>query len=355
MSGMEVWQMKLNKMREQMAEAFAHSLREDKIPWEIEWDTGRPMNPVTGKEYRGTNSLWLSYTADKRGYTDPRWCTYKQAQGQGWQVRRHETGTKIEFWSMYDTEKKKKLTLEEAWDLEKTLGKEYFDRVKPISSVYTVFNASQIDGIPQIEQKHDRLQVAEIMSDRNRLIKNMGVGFAEEGDSAFYRPSTDTITMPEAGRFKSEYGYISTFLHEAGHATGHVTRLNRDLTGSFGSERYAREELRAEIASAFTAQTLGLGIPEYGKCMDNHKAYIQSWAEILENSPKELFSAIKDAEHISDYLIEKGGFGMEQDLEVESFHKIDGCIEKYMRRETARQKSISGNQRLRSRIPEMSM
>ncbi|MCR4716373.1 MAG: hypothetical protein K5656_04250, partial [Lachnospiraceae bacterium] len=123
---------------------------------------------------------------------------------------------------------------------------------------------------------------------------------------AFYRPSEDSITMPPIESFWAEYNYLSTFLHEAGHSTGHESRLNRDLTGIFGSEKYAKEELRAEIASAFTTQAIGLEGTMSREHIDNHKAYIQSWIAEIKNDPNELFKAIIDATKISDYLIEKG-------------------------------------------------
>ena len=144
----------------------------------------------------------------------------------------------------------------------------------------------------------------------------MGLDFHEGGTEAYYRPSSDSITMPPDTYFKDDYGYMSTFLHECGHATGHESRLNRDLTGRFGSPEYAKEELRAEIASAFTAQDLGFGVSPDGLtlALDNHKAYIQSWISVIEDQPNELFAAIKDAEKISDYLLEKGEFIQDKDF-----------------------------------------
>lgn len=113
--------------------------------------------------------------------------------------------------------------------------------------------------------------------------------------------------MPDIDRFRNEYSYMATFLHEASHATGHKSRLNRDLTGAFGSPEYAKEELRAEISSAFTSQALGLSQSDM-EHMENHKAYIQNWIAALEQNPNELFAAIKEAGKISDYLLEKGDF-----------------------------------------------
>lgn len=305
--------MKLNRMREEMINSFIDCLKKDTIPWHRSWSAKqRPFNAVTNTTYRGVNSLWLSYNQFAREFDDPRWCTFKQAQTQGWKIKPGSKGTRVEYWSLYDTEEKRKLTQREAKQLSDELTLEEFkNRVKPISNVYTVFNGEQIDGIPKYEEKTYELNTEELLQKRDTLLKNMNVDFSEGGDKAFYNPSRDRITLPEMNRFETEYDYMATLLHEAGHATGHISRLNRDMTGVFGSPEYAKEELRAEIASAFTAQELGLDY-EQNEHMENHEAYVQNWIDVLENEPNELFAAIKDAEKISDYLIEKGEFGLEE-------------------------------------------
>lgn len=305
--------MKLNKMREEMINSFIDCLKKDTIPWHRSWSaTERPYNAVTNTAYHGANSLWLSYNQFAREFDDPRWCTFKQAQTQGWKIKPGSKGTRVEFWSLYDTEEKRKLTQREAKQLSDELTLEEFkNRVKPISNVYTVFNGEQIDGIPKYEEKTYELNTEELLQKRDTLLKNMNVDFSEGGDKAFYNPSRDRITLPEMNKFETEYDYMATLLHEAGHATGHISRLNRDMTGVFGSPEYAKEELRAEIASAFTAQELGLDY-EQNEHMENHEAYVQNWIDVLENEPNELFAAIKDAEKISDYLIEKGEFGLKE-------------------------------------------
>lgn len=305
--------MKLNRMREEMINSFIDCLKKDTIPWHRSWSAKqRPFNAVTNTTYRGVNSLWLSYNQFAREFDDPRWCTFKQAQTQGWKIKPGSKGTRVEFWSLYDTEEKRKLTQREAKQLSDELTLEEFkNRVKPISNVYTVFNGEQIDGIPKYEEKTYELNTEELLQKRDTLLKNMNVDFSEGGDKAFYNPSRDRITLPEMNRFETEYDYMATLLHEAGHATGHISRLNRDMTGVFGSPEYAKEELRAEIASDFTAQELGLDY-EQNEHMENHEAYVQNWIDVLENEPNELFAAIKDAEKISDYLIEKGEFGLEE-------------------------------------------
>jgi antirestriction protein ArdC len=207
---------------------------------------------------------------------------------------------------MYDKEEKRKLTNKEVYELREKLSDEEFkERVKPVSNTYTVFNAEQIEGIPKLvvaSQEYDKEMCIEIRDD---VLKGLGVSLNEGGNKAFYRPSEDSITMPPIESFWAEYNYLSTFLHEAGHSTGHESRLNRDLTGIFGSEKYAKEELRAEIASAFTTQAIGLEGTMSREHIDNHKAYIQSWIAEIKNDPNELFKAINDATKISDYLIEK--------------------------------------------------
>ena len=297
-----------HSIRSSIAKEFVKSLNENQIPWRAMWENQRAYNASTGKDYRGVNAVWLSYQAGQKGYTDPRWCTFAQANMHGWSIKKGEKGTKIEFWSTYDTKTRQNLTQAEA----DKIVREDPEREKDMYMMakrYIVFNAEQIRGIPPLE-KQAEVDMAAIGAQRDVLLRNMGLAFHEGGDQAFYRPSEDSITMPPDSAFKNDYGYMSVFLHECGHATGHESRLNRDLTGTFGSEKYAKEELRAEIASAFTSQALGFSAGEVDQTahMENHKAYIQSWAKAIKDAPNELFAAIKDAEAISDYLIEKGEF-----------------------------------------------
>lgn len=308
--------MKLNRMREEMINSFIDCLKKDTIPWHRGWSSERPFNAVTNTEYHGANALWLTYNQQAQLYKDPRWCTFKQAQSKGWKIKQGSKGTKIEFWSLYDTEEKRKLTRTEAKQLTDELtAEEFTNRVKPVSNTYTVFNGEQIEGIPLYEIRKNVLHLDEFLSGRNKLIENMKVGFKEGGNEAFYSMAEDMIVLPKINQFDNEFEYITTFFHEAGHATGHVSRFNREMPSARGTDIYAREELRAEIASAFAAQTFGIDYTQ-NKYMENHEAYIQDYINILENKPNELFAAIKDAEKISDYLIEKGEFGLEKETEM---------------------------------------
>ena len=295
------------KVRTALAETFLNALKEDKIPWRKCWNAA-PLSFSTGKPYRGINNLMLSYVADEKGYQDTRWMTYKYAQDHGWQVRKGEKSVRVEYWTYYDTQLKKKLDQDEVVRIQR----EEPERLKDIrlaAYTYNVFNVEQIDGdIPPLQKEESRVNLEQLTAQRDLFLTNLGVAFGEGGDRAFYSPGLDKIYLPYADTFTSDYAYMCTLLHEAGHATGHPSRLNRDLSGSYGSSEYAKEELRAEIASAFTAQALHLPLTETGLAfeIENHKAYIQSWIEVLSKDPNELFAAIKDADKIADYLLEHG-------------------------------------------------
>lgn len=303
-------------LRDRIAEEFVKALTEDQLPWESMWVSQRAYNPISEKNYRGVNAVWLSYQASERGFSDPRWCTFKQAADKGWHVKKGEKGTCVEFWSVYDSKTRKAVSLSEADSIVRS-DPDRKEDLRIMAKHYTVFNAQQIEGIPELQQDA-QVDITAVRGQRDVLIKNMALGFHEGGDQAFYRPSEDSVTMPPESAFKDDYGYMSVFLHECGHATGHESRLNRPLGGTFGSESYAKEELRAEIASAFTSQALGFGAQsaDARAAMENHKAYVQSWAKAIKDAPNELFAAIKDAEKISDYLIEKGEFKLPERVAV---------------------------------------
>ena len=308
----------LSKVREELAQTFLAALNQGQLPWHKCWSQALPVNAVTGKKYRGINTLVLSYYGDRRGYTDTRWCTYNQAQDKGWQVRKGEKGVRVEYWACYDSKEKKLLSWD---DVRKKLkaDPDYEKHLQLRCRTYTVFNAAQIDGIPE-QERGPSTDIGALRDKRDTLIRNMGIGYEERGAQAYYSPSSDMVTLPPEATFDDTYSYMATFLHECGHATGHQDRLNRNLTGGFGSESYAREELRAEIASAFVSQELGLQMEQSAmeENLDLHKAYIQSWVSFLQEQPEELFAAIREADRISDYLIQAGEFHREQVLHLSS-------------------------------------
>ena len=296
-----------NKTRNQLAEMFVKSLSEEKLPWHAVWNTYPQQNAVTKKAYRGINAFLLAMASEELGFDDPRWCTFSQAKKKGWSIRKGAKGVPVEFWSAINVHTHEVVDFKEAArQLRDGEAKEgdfnYYSR-----NSY-VFNAQQIDGIPALKQEAPMVDIGLIRQNRDTLIKNMAVGFDGNGTDCHYSPSKDKIVMPPESDFRDTYGYMCSFLHEAGHATGAPSRLGR----GFGvtREEYAIEELRAEIASAMTSQQLGIPLTDeqMQRNLDLHKAYIQSWAQAIRDAPKVLFDAIKDAEQISDYLVDKGEF-----------------------------------------------
>lgn len=303
-----------NKTREQLAEMFIKSLDEQKLPWHAVWNTHPQQNAVSAKPYRGINAFLLSMVAAAFGYEDPRWCTFNQAKKKGWSIKKGAKGVPVEFWSAINIRTKEVMDFREAAQKIRDGEAEQGD-FRYYNRNFHVFNAAQIEGMPELKRVTPTADIGLIRQNRDTLIKNMAVGFDGNGTDCHYSPAQDKIVMPPESDFRDTYGYMCSFLHEAGHATGAPGRLGR----GFGStrEEYAIEELRAEIASAMTSQQLGIPLTEeqMQSNLDLHKAYIQGWAQAIKDAPKVLFDAIKDAEQISDYLIDKGEF--RQVIEVE--------------------------------------
>ena len=309
--------MKTSKTREELVNYILESLEAETIPWHRGWVTEPPVNATTGRRYHGINMVYLSIVAMMKGYKDPRWVTFNQAKEKGWTVQKGSVSVPLEFWTLYDKKEKQNLSYREAELLLAEIGsEEYKTRVYAMLKTFRVFNGSQIDGIPEFESVNKEKMPEELIDIRDSIIRGLGVGFQEGGNSAYYSPGQDMIVLPSMEQFETHEGYMSTFLHESAHSTGHASRLDRDLTGKMRGydERYAVEELRAEISSAMMSMILGIDNPEM-EYKDNHRAYIQSWIKNIKEKEETLFSAIKDAESISDYIIKSAGLDKELDIE----------------------------------------
>lgn len=282
---------------ERIAEQLIEQLKEGRAPWQKPWGTDgvdfMPTNAATGKRYKGVNAMALM--AEDRA--DQRWLTYKQAEAMGAQVRKGERGTGVIYWKFEDEQ-----TLKDARGkpVKNDAGETMKVKValeRPRAFYATVFNAEQVDGMspanvrePRPFDQHARAEA---------IMANSGVKITEApGDQAFYRRDIDTVRLPERGQFHSEALFYATALHELGHATGHPTRIDRDPGGPFGSEGYAKEELRAEIASLILGNDLGIGHDP-----SQHVAYVASWIKVLTEQPLEIMRACADAEKIRDYVL----------------------------------------------------
>jgi putative DNA primase/helicase len=283
---------------EMVAEKLIEKLREGTAPWQKPWQPGEsesflPVNPTTGQRYRGINAILLM--SQERG--DQRWMTFKQAAALNARVRKGEKGTPVEYWKFTDEQTKVDADGQPVLDDAGKPVKQAVKLERPRVFFATVFNAEQIDGLPPLQPRKEQ-EWNPVKRVQDILLTSGAVVRHGERDRAFYRPATDSIHLPDTAQFPTADSYYATALHELGHWTGHESRLNRDLGHPFGSEGYAREELRAEIASMILGDELGIGHDP-----GQHAAYVGSWIKALEEDPLEIFRASADAEKIHDYVL----------------------------------------------------
>lgn len=260
-------------------------------PWQRPWQNvaaaGLPMNGTTQRTYNGVNALLLMMTAQSEGYSDNRWYTFKQANELGAQVKKGSKSTPVYFFKMLNA---KGEALEEGGAAD---GEQ--PRQIPFLTEYRVFHSSQIEGIEPMAQPVRSWTPLQAVQD---LVERLKPDIRYGGNRAFYAPGLgrDFIQMPPEGAFPSAEAFAGTLAHELGHWTGAEHRLSRKF-GTWGTEAYAAEELRAEICSALVCAELGIATP-----IDNHAAYIGSWVKKLREDKFEIFRAAKDARKMVDFL-----------------------------------------------------
>ena len=285
---------KLSNSAQAIVDSVMEAIRNGTASWMKSWKATKTVahcNYCTSHEYSGVNAIMTNLVASAKGYQDRRWLTFKQAKEQGLSVRKGEKGTPILFFSFVE----KEVTKED--------GSKEIDRF-PAHKVYYLFNVEQVDGTVKPDNRLDGYQSDEDLAipawkqaevAEQVLSSSQAKIIHKNQDKAFYSPTTDSIYLPLKGQFASASGYYNTALHELAHWTGHESRLNRFKSGT---EEYAKEELRAEIASWMLAESLGVDFEP-----QNSQAYVASWLKVLEDTPRELFKAASDAEKIKAYLI----------------------------------------------------
>src|SRR5580698_3316976 len=308
--------------RQEVTDRIISMLERGVAPWQKPWNPSEasiamPRNPITDRSYRGGNAINLMATALQHGYNDPRWMTYKQASEHGCQVRRGEKGTQIEFWEVKPAAKQETSQGNNPRDGE---GREDEGSrgQRLIHRIYTVFNASQIDGVPEYQPK--RPTPFQVVSSGERILDNSGAQIShDQADRAFYSRTSDSIHLPPKEAFKDAAGYYGTALHELAHWTGHPSRLDRStLTESyrFGDVNYAKEELRAELASVFLAAQRG--IPHNP---EQHASYVNSWIGALKRDKNEIFRAAHDASKATDFIL-----ALERDKSIGEENLVSGPL-----------------------------
>lgn len=273
-------------------------LKRGVVPWVKPWADGGgvsllPYNARTGKRYHGVNVLILWHAALMKGYRSPAWIGYHQAQDLGGRVKKDEKSTSIVYGSTFVPKGERGKPEEEQ------------NRV-PFLKKRIVFNVEQTAGLPErISRLTERAPLPDALALVEAFLRAIGAKVLHGGNQAFYSPRFDLITLPEPGRFESAAHYYATSLHEHAHWSGHKSRLNRDLSGRFGTERYAAEELVAELAAAFLAARLA--IP--GRL--RHAEYLGHWITLLSGDSRALFTAASKATEAAEYLEEQGGLAPE--------------------------------------------
>jgi antirestriction protein ArdC len=267
-----------------------------RVPWVQPWGTAAakaplamPKNAVTSRHYSGVNVLILWGAVIERGFAGQSWLTFRQALALGGHIRKGERGTTVVYADRFvpvDEKRRAYETGEEA-------------QAVPFLKRFTVFNTDQCDDLPS-----DIVTAAPPPPPRGMieptveaLIKATGVDFRIGGNRAFYASAEDYVQVPPPQVYFEPINWHRTALHELAHASGHASRLNRDLSGGYGTKKYAFEELIAEISSAFSCASLGI-VPTV-----RHADYIGSWLEVLREDNRAIVRAASQASKVADYLL----------------------------------------------------
>lgn len=246
-------------------------LEEGRFPWVQPWSNsaaspGLPKNATTGRAYSGVNVLILWGAVIAGAYPNQGWLTFRQALAAGGCVRKGEQGDDA--------------------------------RSIPFLKRFVVFNVAQCDGLPeQYSADAPPLPERELVPIAENLIAATGADFRIGGPRAFYSPSGDFVQVPPQPAFARQIDFYRTALHELGHWTGHASRLARSFGGRFGNSAYAREELCAELTSAFLCAALGI-VPTV-----RHADYLGTWLAVLREDSRAIFKAASQASKAANYLL----------------------------------------------------
>ncbi|WP_296615637.1 zincin-like metallopeptidase domain-containing protein [Sphingomonas sp.] len=268
-------------------------LEQGRIPWVKPWASGDaspclPRNAASGRRYSGINVLLLWAASAANGWAQSCWLTFAQALALGGNVRKGERGTMIVYADAF-------VPRNDGGEHTGAAGED----ARPVRFLkrFIVFNVAQCEGLPEQVAPGPADPVSEPVPAADRLIAASGIDYREGGDRAFYVPSVDMVVVPPRAAFFEPLDYYRILLHEFVHATGHPSRVGRTLTTDFGSRDYAREELIAELGSAFLCAALGIA-PTL-----RHADYLAHWLDILKADNKAIVRAASAASRAADWLL----------------------------------------------------
>jgi antirestriction protein ArdC len=282
---------------QEITDKIIRELEQGRVPWVQPWlgseagvaaPLGLPKNAATGRPYSGINILILWLACTQRGFSGQNWVTFRQALKLGAHVRKGERGITVVYADRFIPYR------------ERTRAAEAGDEPDaiPFLKRFTVFNADQCEDLSaEIAPPPQPLADNLILPQAEALIRATGADIRIGGPRAFYVPSADYIQVPPPSAFFEPINFHRTVCHELGHWSGAAHRLNRDLSGSFGSSAYAREELVAEMTGAFVCAALSI-VPTV-----RHADYLASWLEVLREDNRAIIRAASAASKAADYLL----------------------------------------------------
>ena len=273
------------KSYERITERIVELLQQGTVPWHKPWQvkTGLPRNLITQKPYRGINPFLLM----AMGYESPNWLTFRQAIQLGGTVKKGEKSCPVVFWKPMEITDK---VSNEAVKI-------------PLLRLYSVFNVAQCEGLKNVPVAEE---TAFAVTEAAEIVANMPQPpVIKHGMShAFYSPINDTVGMPEPKRFKSEDAYHATLFHELCHSTGSEKRLKRQSImerNGFGTDPYCKEELIAELGSAFLCGQAGI----VERTIDSSAAYLENWLKQLKSDKTLIVYAAAQAQKAADFILNR--------------------------------------------------
>ncbi len=278
---------------QEVTDRIVRELEQGRVPWVQPWGSakaalGLPRNAATGRTYSGVNVLILWGAVIEQGFAAQQWLTFRQALTLGGHVMKGECGTTVCYADRFTPRS----------EVERVARDGGKPDVVPFMKRFTVFNAAQCEGLPEHAlAPAPQVPEREIVPQAEAVIAATGADVRIGGNKAFYDPGADYIRVPPQPAFFHQIDYYRTALHELGHWTGHPKRLNRDLSGRMGSNPYAREELVAEMASAFLCASLGI-VPTV-----RHADYLGAWLEVLRADSRVIFRTASQAAKAADFVL----------------------------------------------------
>ena len=282
----------MSKVYEIVTERIVAMLEKGVIPWRRPWKGAAPQNLITRKPYRGINSLILGFSGSSF------FLTFNQARAIGAHIKKGALGLPVVFWKFLDRKSSEQLQEDE----ESTRTK---NRRTPLLRYYTVFRMEDVEGIPENKLPESiKASAVEPIEQAERIVENMPQRpeIYYGGNSAFYKPSADSVTVPVKGAFGKIEEFYSTLFHELTHSTGHPSRLARkslEAYAPFGSADYSREELVAEMGAGFLCASCGID----NSTLENSASYIDHWMKALKADPRAVIVAAGQAQKSADFIL----------------------------------------------------